>query len=226
MTMSKEAATSQRTRFLFQMVQNAIPEIFRRFSVKTIKLQYVIRFTLCMWIRMSWQGAPECMMQRQRCGAMWSICHVLLKMDLHRNCQRRHRISSIFVSRITLQVRRLQKNNCRCGLIMRIKSELSSYMMRRMRHTFQKKMCRTVSMNVMGRELAQSNFAVFQKMPDSQVSVLDLQSFQKSWNVEMWHCIHCGRDVMAQNTMGRRILFSEQERPCIQRLERCSWKSR
>ena len=30
---------------LFQMVQNAIPEIFRRFSVKTIKLQYVIRFT-------------------------------------------------------------------------------------------------------------------------------------------------------------------------------------
>ena len=70
MTMSKEAATSQRTRFLFQMVQNAIPEIFRRFSVKTIKLQYVIRFTLCMWIRMSWQGAPECMMQRQRCGAM------------------------------------------------------------------------------------------------------------------------------------------------------------
>ena len=75
---------------------------------------------------------------------------------------------------------RLQKNNCRCGLIMRIKSELSSYMMRRMKHTFQKKMCRTVSMNVMGRELAQSNFAVFQKMPDSQVSVLDLQSFQKS----------------------------------------------
>ena len=33
------------------------------------------------------------------------------------------------------------------------KSELSSYMMRRMRHTFQKKMCRTVSMNVMGENL-------------------------------------------------------------------------
>ena len=50
--------TSQRMKFLYPTVQKAILQIFRRFSLWTIKLRYVIRFTRFMWIPTLWQAEP------------------------------------------------------------------------------------------------------------------------------------------------------------------------
>ena len=62
--------TSQQMRFLYPTVQRAILQIFRRFSLWTIKLRYVIRFTRFMWIPTLWQAEPALTIRKVRPGVM------------------------------------------------------------------------------------------------------------------------------------------------------------
>ena len=62
-------------------------------------------------------------------------------------------------------------NCCRNGQIMQMKSVQSSFMMQLMRHIFQKKKCRILSMNVTEQEPVQSRSEVSLKMQDLQACV-------------------------------------------------------
>ena len=107
--------TSQQMRFLYPTVQRAILQIFRRFSLWTIKLRYVIRFTRFMWIPTLWQAEPALTIRKVRPGVMWSTCLVPQKTISARNCRKRLRILSICASRTTRPARRSQKNSFRYG---------------------------------------------------------------------------------------------------------------
>ena len=70
MIMKLTDVTSQQMRFLYPTVQRAILQIFRRFSLWTIKLRYVIRFTRFMWIPTLWQAEPALTIRKVRPGVM------------------------------------------------------------------------------------------------------------------------------------------------------------
>ena len=65
-----EAYGCERMKFLYPTVQRAILQIFRRFSLWTIKLRYVIRFTRFMWIPTLWQAEPALTIRKVRPGGM------------------------------------------------------------------------------------------------------------------------------------------------------------
>ena len=155
----------------FPTEQKKIAVISRKSSQRTARSLYVIQYIRFMQIQMLWQDVQVHMMLLQEHGVMSSICLVQKRRTSHRRFRKRHRISFICASQITRQVLRLQKNCCRNGQIMQMKSVQSSFMMQLMRHIFQKKKCRILSMNVTEQEPVQSRSEVSLKMQDLQACV-------------------------------------------------------
>ena len=75
-----------------QMEPSVTLAIFRRFFLRTIRLQSATQYIQYMWIQTLWQAAQAALMRRARLGVMSFTCRVQKLQILHQSFRRRHQI--------------------------------------------------------------------------------------------------------------------------------------